>query len=54
MENIKERVEKKICRNGIQRESCRQCLFDALCNYEDNRDRNEGKEVKERFINNKK
>lgn len=49
-----ENKELKICRNNIQRESCRQCLFDVLCNYEDNRDRNEGREVKERFINNKK
>lgn len=54
MENIKEKKEKKICRRNIQIDSCRGCLFEVLCNYEDNRDRNEGKEVKERFINNKK
>lgn len=54
MENIKEKSEKRICKYWLQIESCRKCLFEALCNYEDNRDRNEGKEVKERFINNKK
>lgn len=53
MENYEDK-ELKICRYNIQRKSCRECLFDVLCNYEDNRDRDEGKEVKERFINNKK
>lgn len=44
----------KICRHNIQRESCRDCLFDALCNYEDIKNKNEGKEVEKRFINNQK
>jgi len=34
MENIKEKKEKRICKYGIQRESCRECLFEVLCNLE--------------------
>ena len=37
MEKIKrkENRENWICRYGLQIESCRQCLFDALCSYQD-------------------
>ena len=44
----------KICRRNIQRESCRDCLFEVLCRYEDNKAKNEGKEIEPRFINNLK
>ena len=40
----------KICRRNIQRETCRQCLFEALCNYEDNKAKNEWKKIQDRFI----
>jgi hypothetical protein len=33
---IAETNKKRICRYGLQIESCRQCLFDALCQYQDN------------------
>jgi len=34
MEEI-EIKEKRICKKGIQIESCRQCLFETLCHYEE-------------------
>ena len=39
MEELKENKEKRICKYGLQIESCRQCLFDALCQFEDNQKR---------------
>ncbi len=45
-----EYADKKICRHNIQRETCRQCLFEVLCNYEDNKAKNEWKEIQNRFI----
>lgn len=29
--------KKRICRYGLEIESCRQCLFEALCHYQDNK-----------------
>lgn len=37
MEKIKEVKEKRICKKGLQIESCRQCLFETLCRLEDNK-----------------
>ena len=42
--------DKKICRHNIQRDTCRQCLFETLCDYEDNKAKNEWKEIQNRFI----
>ena len=39
MEKRSERTENKVCRYWLQIESCRECLFDALCTYEDNNER---------------
>lgn len=38
MESIKRKESREnwICRYWLQIESCRKCLFDALCSYEDN------------------
>ena len=36
MENIREETKKRICKYGLQIESCRECLFDALCQLENN------------------
>ena len=36
----KEGVEvpkKNVCKMGIEISSCRQCLFEALCHYQDNK-----------------
>lgn len=33
METQKENTA-RICKHGLQIESCRQCLFEALCNYQ--------------------
>lgn len=43
MERIRknERAENWICRYWLQIESCRQCLFDALCTLEDNNKQND-------------
>ena len=30
-----EHSDKRICKYWLQRESCRQCLFEALCHLED-------------------
>ena len=32
----------KICRHGIQRESCYSCLFEASCHLEQYKEQNEG------------
>lgn len=40
MERKETRDENNVCRYELQIESCRQCLFDALCTYEDNNDSN--------------
>lgn len=40
MEKRESRDENNVCRYGLQIESCRQCLFDALCSYQDNNDKN--------------
>ena len=32
-----EYADKRICKYGLQRESCRQCLFETLCNLENNK-----------------
>lgn len=32
-----EYADKRICKYGLQRESCRQCLFEVLCNLENNK-----------------
>ena len=39
MENREYRDENWVCRNWIQmlKKSCRQCLFDTLCTYQDNK-----------------
>jgi len=34
---ISETNEKRICKHWLQIESCRRCLFEALCHYQDNR-----------------
>lgn len=44
MEKINEKREKRnnwICRYGLQIEDCRRCLFDTLCLYLDNKNKNE-------------
>lgn len=55
MEDVEEiGKELKVCRNNIQRETCRKCIFEVLCDYEDMIRKIEGKEIKERFINKEK
>lgn len=34
MEKTKEKNEKRICKKGLQIESCRECLFETLCRLE--------------------
>lgn len=36
-----EAPKKNVCKMGIEIESCRQCLFEALCHYQDMCERNE-------------
>ena len=40
MEEVKgyEYSDKRICKHNIQRETCRECLFEVLCNLEDKKD----------------
>lgn len=38
METQKENTS-RICKHGLQIESCRQCLFEALCNLEEQNER---------------
>lgn len=33
----------RICEKNLQRESCRKCLFEVLCNYEKMKKENEKK-----------
>lgn len=48
-----EYTNKRICRYWLQKETCRDCLFEVLCDYEDMKAKNDWKKIKERFINNK-
>lgn len=34
--NDYEHKDKRVCEYGLQMESCRECLFDALCNMKKN------------------
>ena len=55
MEKIRknERAENWICRYWLQIKSCRECLFDALCSYQDQNDENKRKNLWENGRDNK-
>lgn len=37
MEKKESRDKNNVCRYWLQIKSCRQCLFDVLCSYQDNK-----------------
>lgn len=56
MENIKRKESREnwICRYWLQIESCRKCLFDALCSYQDQQNANKTADRVEAWMDNEK
>ena len=49
----KERRDKDwVCRIGLQIKSCKQCLFDAFCTYEDNQNEQKTRDSSKAWMDN--